>query len=214
MPTFPTSLLWRRLDTAGCDHALVDDRTGLRARGTAVAATPLPYTCRYDLVTDEHWAVVRLDVAVEGAGFARSVRLEHGAGRWRVTTSEQGSLERALAAAGRGGAAGRPPAGLPGMEDPERLAEAVDADLAAAPLFNTLPVRRLGLHTADPGTTHRLVMAWIVLPSLAVMPAEQVYTALGDGRVRYASGTFTADLDLDPDGYVTHYPGLADRPTG
>lgn len=207
MPTFPTSLFWRRLDTTGCDHALVDNRSGLRARGTASAATPLPYTCRYDLVTDETWAVTRLDVAVEGAGFARTVRLEHATGRWRVTTSEQGNLDRALAGTGRGRAGG----GLPGMEDPERLADAVDVDLAAAPLFNTLPVRRLGLHTADPGTTHRLVGAWILLPSLAVMPAEQVYTALGDGRVRYASGTFTADLELDAGGFVTHYPGLADR---
>jgi hypothetical protein len=75
-----------------------------------------------------------------------------------------------------------------------------------------LPVRRLGLDAAGPGTTHRLVMAWVLVPSLRVLPAEQVYTAVGDGRVRYTSGTFTADLELDRDGYVTHYPGLADRP--
>ena len=206
MPTFPRSLLWRRLDTAGCDHALVDDTTGLCARGTALAAAPLPHTCRYELVTDERWAAVRLEVTTEGAGWLRTVKLEHAAGRWRVTTSEQGNLDRALATAGH------PPAGLPGMEDPQRVSEAVDVDLAAAPLFNTLPVRRLGLDAAGPGTTHRLVMAWVLVPSLRVLPAEQVYTALGDGRVRYTSGTFTADLDLDGNGYVTHFPGLADRP--
>lgn len=205
MPTFPTSLFWHRTGTAGCDHALLDDRSGLRARGVALAATPLPHTCRYELVTDERWSTVRLDVTAEGAGWLRTVHLENAAGRWRVTTSEQGDLGRALTAAGR------PPAGLPGMEDPERLAEAVDVDLAAAPLFNTLPVRRLDLLDAEPGTSHRLTMAWVLLPSLEVLPSEQVYTVLADGRVRYASGSFTADLDLDEGGFVIHYPGLADR---
>jgi uncharacterized protein len=206
MPTFPRSLLWQRLDTAGCDHVLLDDRAGLHARGTVVAASPLAHTCRYELVTDEDWTTVRVDVSAEGAGWRRTVRLEHAAGRWRVTTSEQGNLSRVLTAAGR------PAAALPGMEDPERLSDAVDVDLAAAPLFNTLPVRRLGLITAPPGTTHRLVMAWVMLPSLEVLPSEQVYTTLGAGRVRYESGTFAADLRLDRDGFVIHYPGLADRP--
>lgn len=206
MPTFPTSLFWSRTDTAGCDHVLLDDRSGLRARGVAVAATPVPHTCRYELVTDDAWATVRLEVTAEGAGWLRSVRLEHAAERWRVTTSEQGDLSRALVAAGDS------PVGMPGLEDPDRLANAVDVDLGAAPLFNTLPVRRLGLLDAAPGTANRLTMAWVLVPSLEVLPSEQIYTVLGPQLVRYASGTFTADLELDGDGYVIRYPGLADRP--
>jgi uncharacterized protein len=34
---------------------------------------------------------------------------------------------------------------------------------------------------------------------------------LGPDQVRYASGTFTADLTVDQDGYVVKYPGLATR---
>lgn len=206
MPALPTSIFWRRTDTDGCDHALLDDRNGLRARGTAVAATPVPHTCRYELVTDERWATMRLEVTTEGAGWERSVRLEHAAGRWRVTTAERGDLSRALAAAGR------PRVGMPGMEDPERLADAVDVDLGAAPLFNTLPVRRLGLLDAPAGTEHRITVAWVRVPSLEVHPGEQFYTALGGPRVRYRSQTFTAELELDERGYVIRYPGLADRP--
>jgi len=206
MATLPKALIWRRVDTAGADHVLLDDHRGLYARGVAVAAAPVPFACRYELVTDEAWASARLEVTAEGAGWLRTVRLERAAGRWRVTTAEQGDLDRALAAAG-----GRR-AGLPGTEDPERLAEAIDVDLGAAPLFNSLPVRRLGLHRADAaGSEHHLTMAWVLVPSLEVMPAEQVYTALGDRRVRFRSGSFTADLELDDDGYVTHYPGLAER---
>lgn len=206
MPTFPRSLFWSRTDTAGCDHVLLDDRSGLRARGVAVAATPVPHTCRYELVTDDAWATVRLEVTTEGADWLRSVRLEHAADRWRVTTSEQGDLSRVLAAAGQ------PPVGMPGMEDPDRLADAVDVDLGAAPLFNTLPVRRLGLLDAAPGTAHRLTLAWVLVPSLEVLASEQIYTVLGPQLVRYASGTFTAQLELDGGGYVIRYPGLADRP--
>jgi hypothetical protein len=199
------SLFWQRTDTVGCDHALVDDRSGLRARGTAVAATPVPYTCHYELVTDERWATVRLAVTAEGGGWQRSVKLEHAAGRWRVTTAERGDLTRALAASGR------PRPGLPGMEDPGRLGDAVDVDLGAAPLFNTLPVRRLGLLEAAAGTEHRLTMAWVAVPTLEVLASEQIYTALDGPRVRYRSSTFTAELDLDARGYVSHYPGLAER---
>jgi hypothetical protein len=200
------ALVWQRTDTAGAEYAGLDDRRGLTARGVALADTPLPYACRYDLATDEGWATARFEATVEGAGWLRSVRMERAAGRWRVTTGEKGDLDAALRAAGR-----RAAAPLPGSEDPYRLADALDVDLYASPLTNTLPLRRLRLLDAEPGTTTTITTAWVLLPSLAVLPSEQTYTVLAPGRVRYASGTFTADLELDGDGYVTHYPGLARR---
>jgi uncharacterized protein len=189
------SLFWSRIDVPGCDHALVNDAGGLHARGVALAIDPVPYTCRYELVTDPAWVTTRLAVTVEGAGWLREVRLEHGAAGWRVTTSEQGSLG----------------SGLPGIEDPDRLADAIDVDLGGAPLPNTLPVRRLRLLEAPPGTEHRLTMAWVRVPSLEVFPSAQTYTVVGPGQVRFDDGSFSAVLELDEDGYVTHYPGLAKR---
>jgi uncharacterized protein len=200
MPTLPGSLFWERRDTAGAEHALVDARTGLYARGTALAVDPVPYTCRYELQTDPSWTTTRFEVSAEGPGWARTVRLELAAGRWRVTTSEQGNLDAALTAAGHAGA------GLPGTEDPDLLYGAFDVDLGGSPLTNTLPIRRLDLQVGEPVT---ILAAWVQLPSLAVIPNEQTYTLLGPGKVRYSSGTFAADLDVDDDGYVTHYPGLA-----
>ena len=205
MSTLPKSLLWVRTDTAGADHALLDERRGLSARGAALAAAPVPYTCRYELVADETWAAARLEVSVEGAGWLRSIRLERAAGRWRASTAEQGDLDAALTAAGHA------PAGLPGTEEPERLDRALDVDLSASPLFNILPVRRLGLQDAAPGTSHRITVAWVLVPSLLVVPAEQTYTVLEGGNVRFDSEGFTAELQLDADGYVISYPGLAER---
>lgn len=205
MPTMPKSLFWTRTDTAGSEHVLLDDGHGLTARGVAQAIEEAPYTCRYQLTTDQNWAANRLAVEAEGAGWSRSVRLERTADRWRITTSEQGDLDGALVAAGY------PRAGLPGTDDPGRLGEAVDVDVSACSLFNTLPVRRLGLLDAPPGTERRIIVAWVLMPGLMVVRTEQVYTALGGYRVRFASDTFTTEIDLDSAGYVMRYPGLAER---
>ncbi|BCJ52924.1 transcriptional regulator [Actinoplanes sp. NBRC 14428] len=197
------SLFWERRDTTGTEHALVDARDGLRASGTALAVDPIPYTARYELRTDSSWVTTSLEVTTEGGGWSRTLRLTGEDGRWRAATAEQGDLDAALAASGHAGA------GLPGTDDPDLLVGAYDVDLTGSPLTNTLPIRRLGLTGAEPGVAHRVSVAWVRLPSLEVIQADQIYTALGDGRVRFASETFSADLIVDDDGFVLDYPGLA-----
>ncbi|WFE95868.1 putative glycolipid-binding domain-containing protein [Micromonospora sp. WMMD987] len=202
----PRSLFWSRTDTAGAEHAVLDDGAGpgFAAHGTQLAVDPIPYTCRYRLATDADGGTTSLAVEVEGAGWSRTVRLERGADGWRVKTGEQGDLDAALRAAGR------PPTGLPGIEDTDRLHDALDVDLDGSALFNTLPIRRLGLAGAASSTAHRITVAWVLVPSLEVVAGEQVYTALGPGRVGFASDTFRAELTVDDTGLVRHYPGLAD----
>jgi hypothetical protein len=117
-----------------------------------------------------------------------------------LTASELGDLNGLL-----------PTAPLAGSEDPDRLAEALDVDLYGSPLTNTLPIRRLDLLARPADTGHTVLAAWVLLPSLAVIPLTQSYTPLGHGKIRYSSGTFTADLSVDESGFVTHYPGLAAR---
>jgi hypothetical protein len=199
----PRTRLWQRTDTTGTELVVFDDHHGLVARGVAMAGDPVPYACWYELFTDDAWVSARFEATVEGGGWLRTLRLERAAGRWRATTAEQGDLDAAVRAAGH------PAPPLPGSEDPDRLHAALDVDLYASPLTNTLPLRRLDLLRAAPGATETITAAWVLLPSLAVVASRQTYTVLGEGVVRYASGTFTADISIDPDGYVTHYPGLA-----
>jgi hypothetical protein len=205
MAPLPKALLWQRTDTTGSDLALFDDRRGLYARGIATANDPIPYVCRYELVTDETWATAHLDVSVEGAGWLRTLRLERAAGRWRAVTAEQGDLNRALANAGQA------PMGLPGTEEPERLHDAIDLDLAGAPLPNTLPIRRLALLDAPAGTAHELTMAWVLMPSLEVLPSEQTYRVIDESTIRFEIEGFGTDLAVDKEGYVVTYPSLAER---
>jgi hypothetical protein len=78
-------------------------------------------------------------------------------------------------------------------------------DLAASPLFNSLPV----LGGLD--GTQDFVMAFVDVPSLEVSRSEQRYEPLGGGLIRYSSGSFVAEIEFDAAGFVTHYEGLAER---
>ena len=89
------------------------------------------------------------------------------------------------------------------------LGEADAFDLGFSPLFNALPVLRHGLHRG--GEARDLTMAWVSVPDLAVSPSEQRYEPLDRDVVRFRSGAFSADLELDADGFVVRYPGLAER---
>lgn len=78
-------------------------------------------------------------------------------------------------------------------------------DLGLSPLLNSLPVLAGLGHATD------FVMTFVDVPSLEVSRADQRYEPLGDGRVRFRSGAFVADLEFDSEGFVTRYEGLAER---
>jgi uncharacterized protein len=85
-------------------------------------------------------------------------------------------------------------------------------DLGWSPLFNSLPVIRDGLLAPVPARDY--VMRWVEVPSLAVTLSEQRYEPLGNGVVRFTSGSFTADIEFDEAGFVISYPGIAARVSG
>ena len=87
--------------------------------------------------------------------------------------------------------------------------EILDVDLGFSPLFNSLPVLRDRLH--EGGETREYVMAWVAVPELTVSRSRQRYVPLERGRVRFRSGSFSADLQFDRDGFVVTYPGLAEK---
>jgi hypothetical protein len=67
----------------------------------------------------------------------------------------------------------------------------------------------------DDGLRATGTMACVDVPSLTVHESEQRYEHLAPGIVRYVDRGrfegFTAELELDPDGLVLRYPGLAER---
>jgi uncharacterized protein len=87
--------------------------------------------------------------------------------------------------------------------------DAVDIDLGFSPLFNSLPVLRLGLLAG--GSSVDLTMAFVDVPELDVSKSRQRYIPLEPGVVRFRSGPVSADLVFDDDGFVIEYPGLSRR---
>jgi uncharacterized protein len=91
--------------------------------------------------------------------------------------------------------------------------DVLDCDLALSPLTNAMPILRHGLHE-QPGAAD-FTMAWVDVPSLAVHESRQRYEHVAPGVVRFVDrgqfDGFTAELELDRDGLVVRYPGLAER---
>jgi hypothetical protein len=63
----------------------------------------------------------------------------------------------------------------------------------------------------EEGPPREYVMRFVSVPDLTVEEAAQTYEPLGNGLVRFSSGSFTADLSFDEDGLVVLYEGLAER---
>jgi hypothetical protein len=89
------------------------------------------------------------------------------------------------------------------------LGDADFFDLGWSPLFNSLPLIRDGLLHSE--TPRDYVMRWVDVPSLELSESLQRYEPLGDDRIRFRSGSFSADIQFDSDGFVIDYPGIARR---
>jgi hypothetical protein len=178
--------IWQGVDEWRAEAAQVDlGPRDLGATGTQIGADPRPYRLDYELEVGSGWITNRLSVQVTSAVGRRELLLEHDArGAWRRD----------------------------GEPAPE-LAGAFDCDLGLSPLTNLMPVRRHGLHERE-GVAD-IVAAWVSVPDLAVQPSRQRYEHVHTGVVRFidlgAHEGFTAELDLDADGLVLMYPGLARR---
>ena len=174
------TVMWESLQWPGTEHLLVETRLeAITADGMIVAFDDRPIRLHYRLSCDPDWTTRRL--VIQDAGGEELTFQSDGAGTW---TDGSG---RAL----------------------DALGGCIDVDIAATPFTNTLPIRRLGL---QPGETRDLRMLYVMVPELTVRAADQRYTCLkltdAGGVYRYESGSFQADLRVDPDGMVVDYPGL------
>ena len=137
-------------------------------------------------------------LAARGVQIGRDYRMD-----WSLTTSAGWVTER-LEVTVLGPHAGRLELGRADLP-----AGSLDCDLGFCPLTNTMPILRHGLHHG--GKPVDLVMAWVSVPDLTVHTNEQRYEPVRPGTVRYSSGQFSSELEIDADGLVVRYPQLAQR---
>jgi uncharacterized protein len=173
-------LIWRGLDSWRAESTQVRiEGDRLTAQGTQLG--PEPYRLDYQLRTGAEFVTASLELSLLHDGRLRRLKLaRYPGGSWTADDRPLPELDGAL-----------------------------DCDVLASPIFNSMPVLRHAMVAR--GEPRDLVMAFVTVPDLAVTRSEQRYTPLGDGRVNYASGNFSADIHFDADGLVTLYEGYLER---
>jgi uncharacterized protein len=173
-------LVWRGLDVWRAEVTFVQiEGDRLTAHGTQLGAEP--YRLDYQLRTGPEFVTESVALSLLQGGVLRRLRLARSpGGSWTADDRPLPELEGAL-----------------------------DCDVLASPIFNTMPVLRHAMLTG--GEPRDLVMAFVTVPDLGVTRSEQRYTPLGARRVNYASGDFSADIHFDTDGFVTLYEDYLER---
>lgn len=182
-----TIVAWERADDArGHSVARVEERPdGWLFHGSEVLVGGETLSCTFSVLVGTDWVTRHVEVsAVSAAGETRRV-LDAVDGRWTVDGAARPDLD-----------------------------DCVDVDIAATPLTNTFPIRRLAhLAVGEQATSG---VAWVDVPALRVTRVGQTYERLADqdglARWRYSDplhGAFV--LTVDAGGLVVDYEGLARR---
>lgn len=158
----------------------------IKANGRIVAAetdTNPAFAAYYDLLTDETGATKRLGMTVTLAERERQLVVARDDENVWLVTDHQGDSRAAYEGA-------------------------LDVDLVYSPFFNTLPIRRIGLHERPDSITVPTV--YVKLPEMSVAAAAVSYSNIGDG-MKVQSPTSDTTLTVDADGFIVDYPDLAER---
>lgn len=189
MPQAYRLVSWERTDElAGHSVARIERLPGgWRFHGSEVIAGPGELlSCTFRVELGDDWVTRDVEARAIGPGGERTLTLSADAGRrWQVD----------------------------GVHRPE-LDGCIDVDVAATPLTNTFPIRRLrGLAVGQEVTTP---IAWVDVPDLGVTRVEQTYRRLPDTDGLEAwqyrdprHGPFI--LTVDADGVAVTYEDLARR---
>lgn len=166
-----------------CHVDLTGSADGVEARGMAIGAIEgKPFAARFTCQFDTAWRSRSLTVETTD-GRSLDIRSD-GEGNWTTAKGE------AILA----------------------LSGAIDIDLQASPLTNTLPLRRLGLKQSHGPI--ECTMAYIPFDTFEPYADAQRYTCLKDGKCylyENADRTFVAELPVDEFGLVLDYPTLFER---
>lgn len=179
---------WERDDESrGHSVARVEEHAaGWTVHGTEVLVGDETLACTFRVRLDPDWRTREVEVTAVDARGERRLALRAADGRWEVD----------------------------GVHDPG-LDGCVDVDVAATPLTNTFPIRRLA--SLATGESRTSPVAWVEVPSLQVRPVAQTYRRLPptpDGRAQWEYGDpdhGTFRLTVDEDGVVVDYEGFARR---
>jgi uncharacterized protein len=185
---WPAVLTWRAHDVPRMESARVQlSNNRIKAYGRIVAAataTHPAFSASYDLVTDESGATKRLSLTVTLAERERQLSIARDEENMWLVQDHSGQTNRAA------------------------YDGALDVDVIFSPLFNTLPIRRTGLHRRSESMS--IPVVYVSLPDLAVNPVTISYSSASDG-IKLHSPMADTTVTVDAEGFILDYPGLAER---
>lgn len=185
---FKTLITWRGDGTDRLEQVRLHVAgSRVKAYGRIIAAAngdQEPFSASYELITNDAGVTRRLSMHLVRADRESQLRVARDEeGNWLV---DDGGDEKVRSDFGG----------------------AQDVDLALSPLFNALPIRRLGL-AASSGPAD-VPVAYVHLPTGAVESATLHYDVGADG-IHVVSPLADSQLTVDANGFVVDYSGLAAR---
>ncbi|MGH3960299.1 putative glycolipid-binding domain-containing protein [Mycobacterium sp.] len=192
---WPAILTWRAPDASRMESVRVQlSGNRIKANGRIVAAaagTHPAFGAYYDLQTDEAGATKRFGLTVTLAERERQLSIARDEENMWLVTDQRGESRAGFDAA-------------------------LDIDVVFSPFFNTLPIRRRGLHERSDSVTVPVI--YVSLPDMAVTSAMVSYSSTGSGTVgevvkeiKVHSPVSDTTVTVDADGFIVDYPGLAER---
>lgn len=184
-------VMWSPWTAPGLEHLQVSTHSeGIVADGLILGVREQePFRVRYEIQCDQRWKLRAVHITLLSGSYQSLHLLADGEGVWETESGKA----------------------LPSLNG------CLDIDISTTPFTNTLPIRRLALPS---GSSATLNMVYITVPDLQIEVTEQRYTCLetasSGGRYWFESlehgvASFTAELPVDQDGLVLHYPELFRR---
>lgn len=175
------NIIWKGLQDESTENCIVHFQAHrILVRSCMVGiAEGKPFKVDYRLSLDHAWRTLNLDIVMQTNNtFVSRQYTGNGRGHWYLNNAPVPELEGCI-----------------------------DTDIVFTPLTNTLPIRRLNL---KPGEREQIRVLYVDVPAQEIRPAVQYYTRLSQNRYLFenADGSFTAEIETDDDGWVTHYPRL------
>lgn len=92
----------------------------------------------------------------------------------------------------------------------EEFKNCIDIDITLTPLTNSLPINRLVMKNNKP---QQITVFYVDVLENTIRPVHQQYTKKSQTEYNFQNvpNDFEADITVDKNGFVTHYPGLFER---
>lgn len=148
------------------------------------ALDTLHYTAEYLLKLSHRWQVNQFEISYVLNGISHSVSGAHTPDEWIINRQVKPEFKKC-----------------------------VDIDITLTPFTNSLPINRLRMNQDEP---HQLEVLYINVLENRMYPVRQQYTKKSETTYNFQNipNDFEADIIVDNQGFVVHYPQLFERMEG